>query len=437
MIEKNHPGIIRAWAFYDWANSAYPLVVTTAIFPIFYEKKTQTVLADGSVTDLVDFFGFRFINTELYSYIFSLSFLIVAAISPFLSGIADYTGSKKKFLKFFCYLGASGCALLFFFDPARLELSMLYVLMSSVGFWGSIVFYNAFLPEIADVELHDRVSARGFAYGYIGSALLLIINLAVITFLGDVYARYAFISVALWWVGFAQVTYARLPNNVYDRKPERRFVWKGYQELRKVWNELGELHNLKRYLRAFFVYSIGVQTVMLMAVLFAKKEIEWNGQGDTGLIISVLIIQFIAVIGAMLFANMSRRLGNIPVLATSLVIWIGICLFAYFVTTPAGFYFLAVVVGLVMGGIQALSRSTYSKMLPDTTDHASYFSFYDVVEKLGIVIGTFLFGLIEGLTSSMRNSALILLIFFAIGLLLLLLVKREKSIGPTLNAAGA
>lgn len=431
MIKKNDPKTIRAWAFYDWANSAYPLVITTAIFPIYYQTVTSSVLEDGSVNENVQFFGFDLINTELYSYVFSFSFLLVSVISPILSGIADYSGRKKRFMQWFCYLGSVGCALLFFFSPEQLELGMLFVLMASVGFWGSLVFYNAFLPEIADVELHDKVSAQGFAYGYLGSSLLLIANLILIQ-TETMPAKYAFLTVAVWWAVFAQVTYGKLPDNVYGRKPvSRDILLKGYQELRLVWNELAELLNLKRYLRSFFVYSMGVQTVMLMAVLFAKKEVDWQGQGDAGLIVSVLIIQFIAILGAFLFARLSKRLGNLPVLGIALAIWVGICGVAYVISTPVHFYLLAAVVGLVMGGIQALSRSTYSKMLPDTKDHASYFSFYDVLEKLGIVVGTFLFGFIEGWTDSMRNSALVLMSFFIVGLLLLFLVKKEKNISPS------
>ncbi|MEZ4721307.1 MAG: MFS transporter [Flavobacteriales bacterium] len=432
MIEKNNPKTIKAWAMYDWANSVYPLVITTAIFPIFYSSAAihESRLVDGQSVDYVRFFGVEFINTELYSYVLSLSFLIVSFISPLLSGIADYTGSKKKFLKFFCYLGSAGCAALAFFSKDYLEVSMLFILIASIGYWGSLVFYNAFLPEIADTHLHDRVSAQGFAYGYIGSSILLVANLAVILTLGNEYVTYCFISVALWWVGFAQLTYKRLPDNPYNRKPSSEYIWKGYEELKQVWKELGDLTNIKRFLRSFFVYSMGVQTVMVMAVLFAKKEIDWQGQGDTGLIVSVLIIQFIAVFGAYMFARLSSKIGNVPVLLISLLIWIGVCLAAYFISTPFEFYMLAVLVGLVMGGIQALSRSTYSKMLPETIDHASYFSFYDVVEKLGFVIGAFLFGLIEGVTSSMRYSALALLSFFVIGFLLLLMVKKEDSISP-------
>ena len=430
MIKKNDRQTIRAWAFYDWANSAYNLVISTAIFPIFYQKMTSSTDVEGVLNEKVQFFGYEFINTEIYSYVVSFSFLIVSAISPILSGIADYSGSKKSFLKFFCYLGSLGCALLFFFDVEYLELSMLFVMIASIGFWGSLVFYNAFLPEVADNVHHDKVSAQGFAYGYVGSSILLVVILILIQ-TNIMPAKFAFPLVALWWAGFAQITYHYLPDNLYGRQPkEKGIIWKGYEELRKVWFELADQINLRRFLRSFFVYSMGVQTVVIMAVLFANKEIEWGDQGESGLIISVLIIQFIAVFGAYAFAGLSKKLGNIKVIGIALVIWVFICFTAYFIKTPTHFYLLAALVGLVMGGIQALSRSTYSKMLPETQDHASYFSFYDVLEKLGIVVGTFLFGFIEGMTSSMRNSALVLMAFFIIGLFLLFMVKPQKSISP-------
>jgi len=309
------------------------------------------------------------------------------------------------------------------------------VLLASVGFWGSLVFYNSFLPEIATVDRHDEVSAKGFSYGYIGSSILLIVILIIIMMIDTTETkestRYMFLLVAVWWAGFAQVTYRALPDNVYERTPGDTFLWKGYEELKKVLVGLRPQVNLKRFLRSFFVYSMGVQTVMVMAVLFAKKEIDWGGDGDSGLIISVLIIQFVAVAGAYLFAKLSSKIGNIAVLIIALAIWVGICIAAYFIQTSTEFYILAGFVGLVMGGIQSLSRSTYSKLLPQTKDHASYFSFYDVVEKLGIVIGTFLFGAIEGYTESMRNSALVLLSFFLIGGILLLFVKNEDKLSAT------
>lgn len=418
-MELNNKKIINAWTFYDWANSVYPLVITTAIFPIFYE---------AVVPQTVDFFNFKFINTELYSYIISLSFIIVAVLSPILSGIADYTGNKEKFMKFFCYLGSLSCISLFFFSAQHIELSLISVLLASIGFWGSLVFYNAYLPEIATPDLHDKISAQGFSKGYIGSSLLLIICLVLIQVFG-VDARYSFILTGLWWMGFSQLTYVRLPNNVYNKKPTGNVLFKGFRELNNVWIELKNIKQLKRYLAAFFVYSMGVQTVMIMAIFFGTKEISWVDEASktTGLIVSVLIIQFIAIPGAYLMAYLSSKVGNIKALGANIFIWIGICIAAYSVVkTPFHFYAIAGVVGFVMGGIQSLSRSTYSKLLPNTQDHASYFSFYDVTEKIGIVIGTFMFGFIEGITGDIRESILGLILFFVIGFLMLLTVPKKE-----------
>jgi UMF1 family MFS transporter len=428
MIQKGNNKIINAWTFYDWANSVYPLVITTAIFPIFYENATRDNTLEKSIADVVQFAGFSFKNTELYSYVISFSFIIVAFLSPLLSGVADYSDKKKGFLKFFCYLGSLSCASLFFFDSNYLELSMIPVLFASVGFWGSIVFYNAYLPEIAEAKDHDRISAKGYALGYLGSSILLIANLIAIKGFG-MEGKYAFLTVAVWWVGFSQYTYAYLPDNSFSKQTEENKFTKGFRELKKVWTELGKLTTLKRYLGSFFVYSMGVQTIMLMAVLFAKKEVNWEGDGaSTGLIVSILIIQFIAIGGAYLFSWVSSKIGNIASLSITLFIWVVICIGAYFIHKPIEFYVIAGSVGLVMGGIQSLSRSTYSKLLPETKDHASYFSFYDVLEKLGIVIGMFVYGFIEGWTGSMRNSIFALGVFFIVGFVLLLRVPKSEQI---------
>ena len=433
MREKNDKKLQLAWAFYDWANSVYPLVVTTAIFPTFYEAiTTQKTEAGVVITDKVEFFGYLFSNTELYSYVISASFLVVSFLSPLLSGLADFWGNKKFFLKIFCYLGAISCGILYFFNVEYLELSMIPVFTASIGFWGSLVFYNAYLPEIAEPQDHDKLSARGFSLGYIGSALLLIIILILIM-VGGMNARYSFIMVMVWWIGFAQYSLLKLPTYNNEYRHDKPNLWKGIQELKKVWNELKHIKLIKSYLGAFFVYSMGVQTVLLMAVLFAAKEVDWGSDdaGKTGLIISVLLIQFIAIIGAGLFSRMSKKFGNIRVLKVAVFMWVLICTWAYFIETPVDFYITAGIVGFVMGGIQALSRSTYSKMLPETEDHASYFSFYDVLEKIGIVIGTLSYGLIEAITGSLRNSIFALAAFFVVGLILLFFVPKHDWSKPT------
>lgn len=424
MLKKGDKKVINAWAMYDWANSVYPLVITSAIFPIFYEK---------TVPENVNFLGGHFNNTELYSYVISASFLVVILLSPILSGIADYSGKKKLFLKVFCYLGSGSCAALYFFNAEVLGLGLLTIFLASVGFWGSLVFYNSFLPEIADVKDHDRISAKGFSLGYIGASILMIGCLALIM-IAEVEVRYCFLLVGLWWAGFAQITYRKLPSNVYGHKPEKGgVIAKGFNEIRGVFREFLKTKRLKRYLWSFFIFSMGVQTVMLMAVMFATEEIKCldeNGleiaMPSEGLIISVLIIQFVAVAGSQLFAFLSSKMGNINALKVATIMWVGICVAGYYIYWDWQFYILAGVVGLVMGGIQALSRSTYAKFLPETQDHASYFSFYDVLEKVGIVVGMMSWGLLLRATGSMRASVLALLVFFAVGCLLLMLVPKNE-----------
>jgi UMF1 family MFS transporter len=433
---KGDKKLINAWTFYDFANSSYPLVITSAIFPIFYVNETAPKNPDtGEVaTDVVTLLGCNFKNTEIYDYVVALSFIIVSLSSPILSGIADYSGNKKRFMQFFCYLGSLSCASLYFFSKDFLFWGMLSILFASVGYWGSVVFYNAYLPEIAEPEDHDKVSAKGFSMGYLGSALLLIINLLIISnydLFGFVdkksASRFSFLTVAIWWICFAQIAFLKLPKGTKNHSDGGNVIFKGFKELAKVWNELKHIKRLKRYLLAFFTYSMGVQTVMLVAVMFAKKEIV--GIEDSNLIISVLLIQFVGMGGSFLFSRLSKKIGNIKALGVSLFIWIGICIGTYgFVFTPNAFYVVACFVGLVMGGVQSLSRSTYSKLLPETEDHASYFSFFDVCEKIGIVIGMFSFGLIEGLTGGMRNSILALIFFFITGFLILLTIPKTKNV---------
>lgn len=429
-IEKGNKKIMNGWAFYDWANSVYPLVITTAIFPIFYESYAVhfTEIVEGKEVSFVNFFGFKLINTALISILTSIYFILIVLILPLLTGIADAAGNKKNFLRFFCYLGSFSCMSLFFFDKNHLELSMISFVLAGIGFWCSLVFYNAYLPEIAEEKDHDALSAKGFSMGYIGSVLLLISCLiAIMVF--KIEARYCFVATGIWWFGFSHVTFARLPKIEKREEPVGSNIYKGFVEINKVWRQIKNTVRLKRYLQSFFVYSMAVQTIMIMAVYFGSKEIKWDNDehAQLGLIVSVILIQLIAVPGAIGLSKLSEKIGNIKALILVVSIWIIICLSAFVVTSPLQFYFIAGFVGLVMGGIQSLSRSTYSKFIPEnTTDTASFFSFYDIAEKMGIVVGMMSYGLIEQLTGSMRNSIVSLVIFFCVGLLLLLRVPKEE-----------
>ena len=448
MKDLNNKKTQNAWAFYDWANSVYPLVITTAIFPIFFNAVTTEKVNGVAVSDKVTWFGREFVNTEIYSYIIAASLIVVSILSPVLSGIADYSGKKKVFMKMFCYLGSISCALLYFFNKEHLELSFMALFFASIGYWNSIVFYNAFLPEVAKPEDQDKLSAKGYSLGYIGSVILLVLILGIVMGISDSFTRYSFIIVGIWWLGFAQITFRRLPENNNGRKSEGKLWKKGFQELKQVQKQVSGLKGLRRYLFAFFVFSMAVQTIMTMAQFFGMKEVfSWSeasvgGMGmfpvlmvkETGLstaqlIIAIILVQLIAIPGAVVFSSGSKRFGNVTMLAIALLSWIAVCIFAFaIVDTPLEFYIAAGWIGFMMGGTQSLSRSTYSKMLPDTKDTASFFSYYDVLEKIGMVIGMLAFGYIEGVTGSMRNSVLSLIVFFALGLVLLLMVPRKGSI---------
>ncbi|NQY06126.1 MAG: MFS transporter [Flavobacteriaceae bacterium] len=426
-LKKGDKKLLNAWAFYDWANSVYSLTIVSAVFPLFIGAYLET----KNITKL-NAFGFELTHTALITYLTAFGFLIVAFISPILSGIADYVGNKKSFLRFFCYMGSFACMGLYFFRIDYIHVSLLCYLIALVGFWASLVFYNSYLPDVAYKEQQDAVSAKGFSLGYVGSVILLIINLALILSTPDknklFMMRISFVMVGLWWFGFSHYTYAYLPAIKSRHKVTKEIVFSGFKELKKVWRELTNQLRLKRYLAAFFIYSMAVQTVMLVAAYFGEQEIKWEESGidkTMGLIISILLIQLIAVLGAFLTSKSSSKYGNIKTLIGINIIWIGICIYAYFVIDAIQFFIAAGVVGLIMGGIQSLSRSTYSKFLPETEDTTSYFSFYDVAEKIGIVIGMGIFASVEVITGSMRSSILFLILFFVIGLILLFRVPKE------------
>lgn len=422
----NDPKTIRAWYMYDWANSVYALVITSAIFPVYY--KSVTTVAGN---DRVPFFGSDIQNSNLYSYALSLSFLIVAAIIPLLSGMADYSGNKNNFMKFFVWMGALSCMGLFFFTGIdTLWIGIGFSIFASIGYSGSLVFYDAFLPEVVTADRYDVTSARGYAMGYYGSVLMMVLSLLLIMnaqrlgFENEGEAtRVCFLMVGAWWIGFSLIPFRFLPKNPFGRKPSGNVWTKGYAEVRKVWQSLSAQKDLKRFLTAYFFYNMGVQTVMYLAALFGTDVLAL---ADHELIATILIIQLVGAAGAYLFAKLSVARGNKISLMTMILIWIGICITAYFITSEFEFYILAVVVGLVMGGIQSLSRATYSKLIPQNTiDHASYFSFYDVTYNLSIVFGTFSYGLINQLTGSMRYSALGLAFYFVIGMAFLLRIKSK------------
>jgi UMF1 family MFS transporter len=431
---KNDRKTINAWAMYDWANSAYALVIVSAIFPAYYNTITEV---NGSTK--IHLFGWSIENTAAYSINLGIAFGIVALISPLLSSISDTSGNHRSYMKFFCYMGAIGCMVLFFFSDYHLvHLALAGLMLATVGYSGSIVFYNSYLPAIASEDRQDKVSARGYAFGYIGATTLLLLNLAFIMnqkALGvtddTLLPRLSFLLTGLWWMGFAQIPLRTLPKGLYAAKTKGRNIMNGYRELLKIWDQLKSQNKLRYFLFSFFFYIMGVQTVMFMAASFGDKEIHL---GITQLIITVLLLEYLGVGGAFLFAWISKKTSNLKALMIAIFVWILICAGSYFIVTPTHFYIAAFFIGMVMGGIQSLSRSTYAKMIPQTGNNAGYFSFYDVCEKTAMMCGLLMFGTLDNLTGSMRNSIMALATWFTIGLIILFFVQRIKSPEPTLSS---
>lgn len=448
--------IQNGWAMYDWANSVYNLVIGSTIFPIFYDLMTTSkglaiqwsyntqlpklmrdfinahYLSASEDSRLVNVFGFALQNTELISYATAFGLTVVCLILPILSGVADYYGKKKFFLKFFCYMGALSCISLYFFNPSNMEWSIISVILACIGFWGSYAFYNSFLPVVATEEEQDKLSARGFSMGYLGSMILLIFALIAVMVVAKngpekvMMMRYSFVAVGLWWIGFAQITFARLKENERIHAEKANVFTKGFSELASVLRQLKNLPQLKAYLLAFFTFSMGIQTIMQMATYFGKKEVKLE---TLNLIVSIILVQIIAIPGAYLFSKLSDKYGNFFVLKIALAMWMFICFFAFYFVQEGQinmFYIAAGLIGFIMGGTQSLARSTYSKLIPGAKDTASFFSFYDVTEKVGLIIGLVSFGFIEG-AFSMRYSILALIVFFIIGFGLMFLIPKNKT----------
>lgn len=431
----NSKKLINAWCLYDWANSAYNLVITSTIFPTYFEAVTRNAENGNRVT----FLGRNFVNTALYNYALGTAFIVVAIISPILTSIADTRGNKKNFMRFFCTLGSISCAALYFFSPTEsgdtvmltsqaLHIGVSFMILSCIGFWASLVFYNSYLPDLVTEDQRDRISARGFTWGYIGSVILQAICFIIVFFpewfgLNTEFeknympARISFVLVGIWWLGFAQITFNALPRGNINTPVNKTNVFKtGFLELKKVWQQVKHLPVLKRFLYSFFWYSAGIQTVFLASAQFGAKELHLP---TTKLIITIMIIQLVAIPGAIIISRLSERFGNIRTLIAVVAVWVMICIGGYFITTDTQFYILGAIVGLVMGGIQSLSRSTYANLMPETKDTASFFSFYDVTEKIALVLGMFSFAYVEELTGSMRNSVLALMFFFFLGVIFL------------------
>ena len=424
---KGSKKLIGAWALYDWANSVYSLVISSAIFPIYY---SQYVF---SQTNSVEILNLDINKDTLISSVSAISFLLIAFLSPLLSGIADFIGNKKIFMKFFVYMGSLSCIGLYWFELDTIEISLLFYTLGLIGFWGSLVYYNSYLTDITYPNQTNKVSAKGYTMGYIGSVILLLINLIMINFYetfgfeSEIAAmKSSFAIVGIWWLAFSQYSFYHLPSGNKGVKVPKNIIWNGFKELKGVYKFIRTSKRFTRFLLAFFIFSFSLQTVLYIASYFGVSEIEWASSSEqtSGLIISILLIQIVAIGGAYFFTKMAQKYGNILVLTFAIFLWGAVCLYAYFIKTPIQFYMIAGLVGLLMGGTQPVARATYSLFIPDTKDTTSFFSFYDVTEKIGIVFGMIFYAAAAQITGSVRFSVIIFMFFFFMGALLLTRVPK-------------
>ncbi|MGV0924650.1 MFS transporter [Empedobacter tilapiae] len=426
MNTKDNPKLIRAWISYDWANSVHSLVIASAIFPVYY-----TLMTYDANDQPIKFLGL--LPESAFNFSLAIAFFFVIVLSPVLSSIADLIGNKIKFLRFFCYLGSFSCIGMFFFTSSDLVwLALLLNITASIGFWGSLVFYNAYLPEIVSDEKMDKVSAQGYMFGYIGSVILLTICLAMIQFAPEeqqaMFTRISFLLTGVWWLGFGQIALSKLPNHKYDREIPKDIIKSSFRNLKHTFKDLNQYKNIRVFLAGFFFYSLAMQTIFLMAAMFGSSEI---GMESSELIMTILLIQIEAVLGAWFFSFLSGKIGNKKTLLIGIFIWIITCIIGYLINkndpnVKTQFYVMAAMVGLVMGGLQALSRSTYAKLLPETKDTTTYFSFYDVFEKFALFLGLVIYGLLIEYSGGMKASALAMGVSFAISFVILLFYKMEK-----------
>lgn len=428
-LNKNKKAVF-GWTMYDWANSVYALAITTAIFPTYFSAVSKEVALrqDGNLF-IVPFLGLEVPSVSLYSYALSFSYFIIAILSPLFGAIADYSGSKKKFMFGFCLLGSISCSLMYFFDKSSYSAGVILFFLAAIGYAGGNIFNDAFLPEVAEPEDYPKISARGYMMGYIGSVIQLIISLALILkfdlfgFSSKIDAtKTSFLIVGVWWFLFAQITFSTLKDQKKEINKSENLLKKGFEELFKVLAEVKKDAYMKAFLLSFVFYNMGVQTIIYVASLFGTDELHLKQEQ---LILTVLFIQLVAIVGSQAFAVISKKIGNLPTLLSGMLLWIVICGVAYNISTAFHFYILACCVGFIMGGTQALSRATYSIFIPDGEDNASFFSFYSIADKISVILGLLSYGLVNQLTHNMRTSILFLISYFVIGMILMIILRKK------------
>lgn len=433
-FEKNNPREIFGWKMYDWANSAFYTTVVGALFSPYLTRLAQTAVGENGVVLNLGIFG-AVTAKSLPSLCVSISVGAQVFLLPILGALGDYSDLKKRLMALFCYIAVIATCLLFFIQGSLYIWGGALFIVANVCFGASIVFYNAFLPEIATEDQADKVSSRGFAYGYLGGAILLALNLLLV--LGaeklgiseGLAVRLSFLSAGLWWGGFAVVTFLNLKSRPKTKKlpPDRGYLSAGFIEIFATVRELRRLPLTLRYLLAYLIYNDGIQTVIFAASAFLEQELF--PQGNPIFLLEIfLMVQFVAVLGALAFERLAYLIKTKNAILVSLVIWAGIVIYAYrFLHTVSEAWIMAGLIAIVLGGSQALSRSLFSRMIP-TGKEAAFFGLYEVSERGTSWMGPLMFSIVIARTGSYRQALLSLIVFFVVGLVALWLTDTDRGV---------
>jgi UMF1 family MFS transporter len=431
---KNDPREIFGWKMYDWANSAFYTTVVGALFSPYLTRLAQSAVGENGVVLDLGFLG-SVTAKSLPTLCVSASVGAQVFMLPILGALGDYSNLKKRLMGLFCYIGVAATCLLFFVKGNLYLAGGALFIIANVSFGASIVFYNSFLPEIATEDQADKVSSRGFAYGYLGGAILLALNLFLVLGAETVgmstglAVRLSLLSAGVWWGGFAIITFVLLKPRAEKKTlpPGKSYVTAGFIELGATIKELRQLPLTLRYLFGYLVYNDGIQTVIFAASAFLEQEL-FPGGNPTFLLEIFLMVQFVAVFGALIFERLAYSIKTKNAIAVSLVIWSGIVIYAYgFLHTVVEAWIMAVLIAIVLGGSQALSRSLYARMIPKGKE-ASFFGLYEVSERGTSWMGPLLFSVVIARTGSYRQALLSLVFFFVVGLIVLLFTNTDRGV---------
>ncbi len=435
--EKNNPREVFGWKVYDWANSAFSTTIAGALYGPYLTDVTQRAVGEnGTVLDLG---GFAITAKSFFPICIGVAVFLQVFLLPILGSIADYSNLKKKLMALFCYIGVIATCLMFFVSGNLYWLGGLLFIIANLAFGAALVFYNGFLNEITTEDQRDKVSSRGFAYGYLGGGLLLLANFFLVNnaqrigLSTGMAVRISLLSAGIWWGCFALITFATLKSRTPEKTlpSGKSYLTIGFSELGRTFRELARLRHTLRYLIGYLFFNDGIQTVISLASVFLAQEL-FKARGletDQAFLLGIfLMVQFVAIFGALIFERLAYAIKTKNAIMVSLVLWCGVVIYAYgFLQTTRHAWFMAAVIAIVLGGSQALSRSLFSRMIPKGRE-ASFFGLYEVSERGTSWLGPLIFGIVVAATNSYRQAILSIIVLFVVGTIILYFTDTDRAI---------